>query len=102
VDPRRLPVVRQMLWLKLLIYQHGFRKERSCESQLLLTIQDLADGLNNTEQIDCILLDVSKAFDKVPCGTPDVMAEVVDFSPFSRTRCGRPDRKLVIHCKFFP
>ena len=47
-------------------YQHGFRKEKSCESQLLLTIQDLADGLNNAEQIDCILLDFSKAFDKVP------------------------------------
>jgi hypothetical protein len=47
-------------------YQHGFRKERSCESQLLLTIQDLADGLNNGDQIDCILLDFSKAFDKVP------------------------------------
>jgi hypothetical protein len=38
----------------------------ACESQLLLTIQDLADGLNNGEQIDCILLDFSKAFDKVP------------------------------------
>jgi hypothetical protein len=47
-------------------YQHGIRKEKSCESQLLLTIQDLADGLNNAEQIDCILLDFSKAFDKVP------------------------------------
>jgi hypothetical protein len=47
-------------------YQHGFRKERSCESQLLLTIQDLADVLNNGDQIDCILLDFSKAFDKVP------------------------------------
>jgi hypothetical protein len=41
-------------------------KERSRESQLLLTIQDLADGLTNGEQIDYILLDFSKAFDKVP------------------------------------
>ena len=47
-------------------YQHGFRKERSCESQLLLTIQDIADGLNNGEQIDCILLVFSKVLDKVP------------------------------------
>ena len=46
--------------------QHGFRKKRSCESQLILTIQDLANGLNSGEQIDAILLDFSKAFDKVP------------------------------------
>ena len=51
-------------------YQHGYRKERSCESQLLLTIQNLVDGLNNGEQIDCILLDFSKAFDKVPHQRP--------------------------------
>ena len=46
--------------------QHGFRKEQSCESQLILTIQDLASGLEDGEQIDAILLDFSKAFDKVP------------------------------------
>ena len=46
--------------------QHGFCKKRSCESQLILTIQDLANALNDGEQIDAILLDFSKAFDKVP------------------------------------
>ena len=46
--------------------QFGFRKKRSCESQLILTIDDLAKGLQNREQIDAILLDFSKAFDKVP------------------------------------
>ena len=46
--------------------QHGFRKKRSCESQLILTIQDLAVGLNSKSQIDAILLDVSKTYDKVP------------------------------------
>ena len=46
--------------------QHGFRKHRSCESQLLTTVQDLASGLENLQQIDVILLDFSKAFDKVP------------------------------------
>jgi hypothetical protein len=40
-------------------------KKRSCESQLILTIQDLAAGLNSKSQIDAILLDFSKAFDKV-------------------------------------
>ena len=47
-------------------FQHGFRKNRSCETQLLLTIHDLASGLNDRQQIDAILLDFSKAFDKVP------------------------------------
>ena len=45
--------------------QHGFRKNRSCETQLLETIDNLAKALNNREQIDSILLDFSKAFDKV-------------------------------------
>ena len=47
-------------------YQHGFRKKRSCDSQLILTLQDLAQGLDEGEQIDAVLLDFSKAFDKVP------------------------------------
>ena len=46
--------------------QHGFRKQRSCESQLIITVQDLAESLNNGDQIDAVLLDFSKAFDKVP------------------------------------
>ena len=46
--------------------QHGFRKRHSCESQLLLTIHDLAKGLDNKQQIDAVLLDFSKAFDRVP------------------------------------
>ena len=46
--------------------QHGFRKRRSCETQLLLTIQDLASSIDTMEQTDVILLDFSKAFDKVP------------------------------------
>ena len=46
--------------------QHGFRKNRSCESQLILTVQDLAKSMDLGEQTDLILLDFSKAFDKVP------------------------------------
>lgn len=34
--------------------QHGFRKRRSCESQLILTIQHLAKGLDAGEQVDAI------------------------------------------------
>ena len=45
--------------------QHGFRKRRSCESQLIITINDLASNINAGAQTDVILLDFSKAFDKV-------------------------------------
>ncbi|XP_066931249.1 uncharacterized protein [Clytia hemisphaerica] len=47
--------------------QHGFRKKRSCETQLLQTIDTLARAINNKEQVDSILLDFSKAFDKEDC-----------------------------------
>ena len=46
--------------------QHGFRSGRSCESQLLITIHDLAQNLDEGKQTDVILLDFTKAFDKVP------------------------------------
>jgi hypothetical protein len=47
-------------------FQHGFRKNRSCEAQLINTIKDLAAGIDNSTQINAILLDFSKALDKVP------------------------------------
>jgi len=46
--------------------QYGFRARRSCETQLITAIQDLAKNLSEEKQIDAILLDFSKAFDKVP------------------------------------
>ena len=46
--------------------QHGFRKHRSCESQLISTIHDLTKGIEDRKQTDVVLLDFSKAFDKVP------------------------------------
>ena len=48
--------------------QHGFRKNRSCETQLITTIHDIATRLNSGHQIDILFLDFSKAFDKVPHG----------------------------------
>ena len=45
--------------------QHGFRHRRSCETQLINTINDFSNCLNERGQIDAILLDFSKAFDKV-------------------------------------
>ena len=46
--------------------QFGFRKNYSAELQLIQTTHDLAFNLNNKGQTDVILLDFSKAFDKVP------------------------------------
>ena len=46
-------------------FQHGFRKQHSCETQLVTTIEDLARGLQERQQIDLLILDFSKAFDVV-------------------------------------
>jgi hypothetical protein len=46
--------------------QHGFRSGRSCESQLITTIQDIASSFDTKKQIDIAILDFSKAFDTVP------------------------------------
>ena len=46
--------------------QHGFRKKRSCETQLLSTVQEIASSTAKGQQVDIILLDFAKAFDKVP------------------------------------
>ena len=49
-------------WNILTDKQHGFRRRRSCESQLIITIDALAKSLAKGEQVDMILLDFSKAF----------------------------------------
>ena len=41
--------------------QHGFHKQRSCET----TVNNFAQSLNRSEQKDYVLLDFSKTFDKV-------------------------------------
>ena len=46
--------------------QHGFIKRRSCKTPLIMTIDYLARGLDEKQQIDAVLLDFSGAFDKVP------------------------------------
>ena len=46
--------------------QTEFRKQRSCESQLILTVRDLAQGTEEKSQLDVILLDFLKEFEKVP------------------------------------
>ena len=46
--------------------QHGFRSSRSCESQLALTVNDLAKILDDKGQVNIIIMDFCKAFDTVP------------------------------------
>ena len=45
--------------------QHGFRKNHSCDTKLILTVV-LSVNLDHGDQIDMIILDFSKAFNKVP------------------------------------
>ena len=50
-------------------FQHGFRQRRSCETQLINTLRDFSNCLDKSSQVDAILLDFSKAFDKVDHST---------------------------------
>jgi hypothetical protein len=45
--------------------QHGFRKRRSCLTQLIAHVDQIFQGLTNDEEVDVIYLDYAKAFDKV-------------------------------------
>ena len=45
--------------------QHGFRKSRSCVTQLLDFVHSIAETLDKGEQTDVIYLDMAKAFDKI-------------------------------------
>ena len=43
-------------------YQHGFGKRRSCETQLITTIYDLAIGLDRRQQVYAIFIGVKEGF----------------------------------------
>ena len=45
--------------------QHGFRKRRSCVTQLLGILHDVGKALDSGQEADVIYLDFSKAFDSV-------------------------------------
>ena len=47
-------------------FQHGFRSGHSCETQLLIKIEDLSRNLHDNKQTDVQILDFQKAFDVVP------------------------------------
>ena len=46
--------------------QHGFRKKRSCMTQLLLTMEDFTTYFEQSDSFDVVYLDFRKAFDTVP------------------------------------
>ena len=73
-DPSLLPVsvvkssnIMTYLDKNQLLYQnqHGFRSKLSCETQLIQFTQDLSDSLNEGWHTDVIVMDFSKASDKV-------------------------------------
>ena len=45
--------------------QHGFRRGRSCKTQLLEFVEELTTNLEGGRQTDIIILDFAKAFDRV-------------------------------------
>ena len=45
--------------------QHGFRDRRSCETQLIEFQADILQNMKNGMQTDVLIMDFSKAFDKV-------------------------------------
>ena len=60
--------------------QHGFRKRRLCETQLIMTIDDLAKSVNKKCQTD-VSVRPFKGFDQVPHGpTPAFSAQNFSFT----------------------
>jgi hypothetical protein len=44
--------------------EHGFRKGRSCETQLIEFVDDISKNLQEGRQTDIFIMDFAKAFDK--------------------------------------
>jgi hypothetical protein len=61
--------------------QHGFHSKRSCETQLVITIEEIARKLANGEQVDIILLDLLSPFLKT--GTMDAARQSLGMVPLS-------------------
>ena len=45
--------------------QHWFREKRSCETQMVMLVDEIAKNIQTGKQTDLILLDFSKTFNKV-------------------------------------
>ena len=47
-------------------YQHGFIPGKSCITQLLETLEEITDAMDQGYDVDIIYVDYTKAFDKIP------------------------------------
>ena len=45
--------------------RHGFRSKLSCETQIVEFVRDLSENMYDSHQTDVLIIDFSKAFDKV-------------------------------------
>ena len=59
-------MVTSHLWSLIRNSQHGFRKGRSCLTNLLLFLDKVLHGVNDGFSVDVVFLDLAKACDKVP------------------------------------
>ena len=50
---------------KQVLNQHGFRHNSSCETQLLIFVDELLHSMSEGKQIDAVIVDFSKVFDMV-------------------------------------
>ena len=50
--------------------QQGFRKNCSCEAQLLVFVDDVSANMEDGKQTNVLIMDFSKAFDKVSQSSP--------------------------------
>ena len=81
--------------------QHGFRSGRSCVTNLLETLDYIGAILDRAGQVDCVYLDMSKAFDKV---RHDLLMEKLQDADFGGNLltwfhvylCGRHQRVTVL------
>ena len=55
------------------------RRKRSCETQLVMLVDEIAENMQTGKQIDLILLDFSKAFDKVAHEKLDFIGTVYEW-----------------------
>ncbi|KAF7237113.1 ATP-binding cassette sub-family A member 2 [Varanus komodoensis] len=66
----RLIIERDLVMLdregRLTTTQHGFRKNRSCQTNLVEFYEKVSRWLDGGDAVDVVYLDFSKAFDKVP------------------------------------
>ncbi len=67
----------------LYIFQHGFQSLRSCETQLLEFITDVTNNMHNRKQTDILIMNFSKAFDKV--GYERLLAKLVHYGKTGKT-----------------